>query len=156
MYSVYVNRSADGADLRIHHASRGDQLAGTQFWHERLWRKRTVACIVLSCHGVFCSGGGGGGGGGALLCSQSSRSKGRQPCQHTSAKHTEFISDARRGGQINKYRSQTQRSGCRGLMMVVVCVGPKSWMAKTLTIKSLATPFLPCLLKGVFTPTLLV
>lgn len=93
--------------------------------------KRTMACIILSCHSVFCSGGGG-----ALLFSHSSRSKGRQPCQHTSAKHTEFISDARRGGQINKYRSQTQRSGCRGSTGVVVSVVPKSWKAKASTTKS--------------------
>lgn len=78
--------------------------------------------MVLSCHAVFCS----------ALCDAR---RGRQPCQHTSAQHTEFIPDARSGGQINKYRSQTQRCDCRGSRGVVVWIVPKHWLGKTLTIK---------------------
>lgn len=94
--------------LRIHHASWGrtDSLEHNLARGLSLAEKGAVACIVLSGHGGFCSG---------------RRSKERQPCQHNSSKHAEFISAARRGAQINKYKSQTHCSGWSSAGGVVVC-----------------------------------
>lgn len=99
--------------LRIHHASWGrtDSLEHNLARGLSLAEKGAVACIVLSSHGGFCS------------CR---RSKERQPCQHTSAKHAEFISAARRGAQINKYKSQTHCSGWSSAGGVVVCYCSKT------------------------------
>lgn len=119
MYSMYVNWSADGADFKDSSRLLGaNRLAGAQFGTGSLSlaEKGAVACIVLSGHGGFCSG---------------RRSKERQPCQHNSSKHAEFISAARRGAQINKYKSQTHCSGWSSAGGVVVCYcSKKAGLAK--------------------------